>query len=186
MSEPRRALYIGRFQVLHEGHLDVLRFIASRDDVDAIVVVLGSTQYDYTRKSPVGTWSANPFTAAERAEMIEAALAGQIDKPWTLHPVADVHDWPVWYAHLVASTPAFSYLYTSDREEAAFFGARGTEIRGFPRDRAFHAGTIRRWIALGQPWRHAVPAPVAAVLDRLDATSRLAELLTRDATNEAA
>jgi nicotinamide mononucleotide adenylyltransferase len=159
-----------------------MRHIDATDDIDGLAVVLGSTQYDHTRKSPVATWASNPFTAGERTEMLESALAGQLRKPWSITLVPDFHDWPKWHAHLVATTPAFEVLYTSDAEEAAFFSARGTEVRGFPRPRRFHAGTVRTWIATGAPWRHAVPEAAAVVLDRIGAAARLAELFARDAT----
>ena len=176
----RRAIYIGRFQVFHRGHLDVLKFIDGAPDVDAIGVVLGSTQYDASRQSPVTPWAMNPFTVAERTAMIEAGLAGQLTKPWSIHPVPDFHDWPRWHAAVVAAVP-FEVLYTADRDEAVFFHARGTVVRKFPRVRDFHAGAIRQWLALGEPWRHAVPEPVAELLVQFGAPARMRDLLARDA-----
>ena len=177
----RRAIYIGRFQVFHRGHLDVCKFIDDAPDIDALGIVLGSTQYDVAHKSPVTPWSMNPFTAAERVAMIEAALAGQLTKPWAIYPVPDFHDWPVWHAAVVSAVPAFQVLYTADRDEAVFFGSRGTEVRRFPRVRDFHAGAIRLWLARDEPWRHAVPDAVAELLVRFDAPARMRELLARDA-----
>lgn len=176
-----RAIYIGRFQGFHLGHLDVLRFIDAAPDVDTTTIVLGSTQYDATRKSPVATWAMNPFTAAERTEMITASLTGQLRKPWSVVPVPDYHDWPRWHAAVVEAVGDFQFLYTADREEAVFFGARGTEVRRFPKARSFHAGVIRQWLADDSPWRHAVPEGAAAVLTRIDAGRRMRELLARDA-----
>ncbi len=176
----KRAIYIGRFQGFHLGHLDVCKFIDAAPDIDALGIVLGSTQYDRDHKSPVTPWALNPFTVAERTAMIEAALAGQLTKPWSIHPVPDFHDWPRWHAAVVASAPPFQVLYTADRDEAVFFRARGTEVRRFPRVRDFHAGAIRLWMAKGEPWRHAVPEPVAELLVGIDAPARLRELFARD------
>lgn len=176
----RRAIYIGRFQVFHHGHLDVCRYIDAAPDIEGIGIVLGSTQYDHAHKSPVTPWAMNPFTAAERTAMIEAALAGQLTKPWAIHPVPDFHDWPRWHAEVVERASPFEVLYTADRDEAVFFHARGTEVRKFPRVRDFHAGAIRTWMATGEPWRHAVPEAVADRLVAFDAPARMRELLRRD------
>lgn len=176
----RRAVYIGRFQVFHLGHLDVLHHMAAAPDVDHICLVVGSTQYDHTHKSPVATWSHNPFTLAERTEMIERSIDGRLRVPWSLHPIPDFHDWVAWHAHIVAELPPFHVLYSADRDEHVFFSIRGTECRRFPRQRDFHAGSIREALADGGAWRHAVPEGAAVVLDRIDAGARLRELRERD------
>ncbi len=40
----KRALYIGRFQLFHKGHLDVIKFIDAATDIDEIVLAVGSLQ----------------------------------------------------------------------------------------------------------------------------------------------
>jgi bifunctional NMN adenylyltransferase/nudix hydrolase len=56
---------IGRFQPLHNAHLEIMRQAAGL--ADQIVVVTGSAAQPRTYK--------NPFTSAERAHMIQAATA---------------------------------------------------------------------------------------------------------------
>ena len=58
------ALFIGRFQPFHEGHLSVVKR-ALRDN-DFLLIGIGSAEEDYLPD--------NPFTAGERWEMIRAAL----------------------------------------------------------------------------------------------------------------
>jgi nicotinamide-nucleotide adenylyltransferase len=60
----KRGLYIGRFQPYHLGHQAVLQKIV--EEVDEIVVGLGSAQASHTLD--------NPFTAGERISMIWPAL----------------------------------------------------------------------------------------------------------------
>lgn len=176
----KRALYIGRFQGFHLGHLDVVQHMDAAPDIDEILIVLGSTQYDHQHKSPVAPWSHNPFTEAERREMIEAGLAGMVRKPWSLHPVPDYHDWTKWYAHIERHVPAYEVLYTSDAAEKRWFSEHGKEVRGFPRHRRFHAGSIRTWIAAGQDYRHAMPGPTADIVDRIAPRERLKALFEKD------
>ncbi|MBT3223168.1 MAG: adenylyltransferase/cytidyltransferase family protein [Proteobacteria bacterium] len=177
----RRAIYIGRFQVFHLGHLDVLHTIDGANDVDEICLIIGSTQYDHRQKSPVATWEANPFTVEERVAMIEGSLKGQLTKPWSIHLVPDYHDWERWYQHIVDHLPAFQVLYSADRHEHAFFSAKGVETRRFPRRYSFHAGAVRFQLAVDdESWRKAVPQAAAEVLDRIGAGERMREMLKRD------
>ena len=59
------ALYLGRFQPFHLGHLDAIDQIIA-DGVDRIIVGIGSSQEELTR--------ANPFSYDERKEMINRVL----------------------------------------------------------------------------------------------------------------
>ena len=56
-----RALFIGRFQPFHKGHLKIIQ--QASETYDQILVGIGSSQYSHTVD--------NPFTAEERTEMIE-------------------------------------------------------------------------------------------------------------------
>ena len=179
-NESRRALYIGRFQVFHLGHLDVIKTIAAAPDVDEIVIAVGSAQYDHTQKHPSAPWSVNPFTMTERTEMIERSLEGELNKPYALHPVPDYHDWQKWHQHIERELPQFFCLYSADRKEREFFEDRGYQTRGFPRRFSFHAGSIRINLARGEDYSDTVPAGTLAVLERIGAEQRLRQLYLRD------
>src|SRR3970040_1541422 len=56
MAMPGRALWIGRFQPFHLGHLSMAKRILA--EVDELVIGIGSAQYSHTPE--------NPFTAGER------------------------------------------------------------------------------------------------------------------------
>jgi nicotinamide-nucleotide adenylyltransferase len=181
----RRALYIGRFQIFHVGHLDVVRHIAAAPDVDEILLAIGSPQYDHLHKSPVGPWAVNPFTLEERRAMIEQSLAGRVDKPVSLHAVTDCHpDHERWCREILA-LPEWHVLYTSDAGERRLFTALGQEVRDFPKRYAFHGGVVRGWIAQGEPFKDAVLPEVAEILDRIDARARLSDLFDKDRRHHA-
>ncbi len=180
LDDTRRTLYIGRFQVFHLGHLDVIQTMAAAADVDEIVVAVGSAQYDHERKHPSAPWSVNPFTIEERLEMMERSLEGKIIKPYALHPVPDYHDWQKWYQHIERELPPCFCLYSSDAKERAFFEDQGYETRGFSRRYSFHAGSLRVDLAEGNDIQDSVPAGALAVLERIDAGRRMRELLQRD------
>ena len=58
------ALFIGRFQPLHKGHIDALEDISKRSD--KIIIVIGSSRQKNTKK--------NPFSLAQRKKMLALAL----------------------------------------------------------------------------------------------------------------
>jgi nicotinamide-nucleotide adenylyltransferase len=60
----KRAVFVGRFQPFHLGHLIVAKDIL--EEVDELIVVIGSAQYSHTIE--------NPFTSGERMMMIREAL----------------------------------------------------------------------------------------------------------------
>ncbi|MCQ4350098.1 MAG: adenylyltransferase/cytidyltransferase family protein, partial [Sulfolobales archaeon] len=60
----RRALFPGRFQPIHLGHIEVIKWTLEK--FDEIIIVIGSSQESHT--------IMNPFSAGERIEMIRKAL----------------------------------------------------------------------------------------------------------------
>ncbi len=80
------AVYVGRFQPFHNGHLALLQRALSLAPL--VVVVIGSAHQARTPK--------NPFTAAERAEMIHAALSPADRARVRMLPVRDHYDLPRW------------------------------------------------------------------------------------------
>lgn len=61
-----RALFVGRFQPFHEGHLHAIQ--AAKDQYGDVTVVVGSSQESGTQ--------LNPLPAEQRIETIRAALPG--------------------------------------------------------------------------------------------------------------
>lgn len=80
------AVYIGRFQPLHLGHLSLI--YQTLDQGRHVVLVLGSAHQARTPK--------NPFTWQERAEMIRAALPEADQERVHLLPVRDYYDEARW------------------------------------------------------------------------------------------
>ena len=82
------AVCIGRFQPLHLGHLDILQQALAL--APRCVVVIGSAQQARTPK--------NPFTWAERADMIVQALAPPDRQRVQFLPMRDYYDEARWAA----------------------------------------------------------------------------------------
>jgi bifunctional NMN adenylyltransferase/nudix hydrolase len=82
------AVYVGRFQPFHLGHLALLRQALSLAPL--CVVVLGSANQARTPK--------NPFTWQERAEMVRLALTPEERERVRFLPVRDHYDEARWVA----------------------------------------------------------------------------------------
>jgi bifunctional NMN adenylyltransferase/nudix hydrolase len=80
------AVYIGRFQIFHNGQLALLR--RALDTAPLCIVVLGSA---YQARTP-----KNPFTWQERAEMIRLALPQADQSRIQFLPVRDYYNQERW------------------------------------------------------------------------------------------
>jgi nicotinamide-nucleotide adenylyltransferase len=164
LNEPRRALYIGRFQMLHNGHLDVIKFIESQDDVDEIVIGIGSSQYSRFNKSFEAPLLMNPFTFEERKAYVEKALQDNIHKSYMIFGIMDQHDYDRWVKHTFTIVPKISYVYTNSKQEIDAFTKAGYECRGFPLSSNYNATLIRELMANDGPWEKYVPSAVKDII----------------------
>ncbi len=95
------ALFIGRFQPFHSGHLDAIKQIEAYE----VIIGVGSSQYSNTKD--------NPFSFEERKKMIEKALTG-LDINYKIIAVPDIHDAKNWVAHVKNIVGKFDVVYTGN------------------------------------------------------------------------
>ena len=98
------SLVIGRFQPLHNGHMEVLRKCA--EESDHLIVGIGSAQISHDPD--------NPFTAGERYMMISESLKAEGITEFSIVPVEDLNRYSVWVAHVVSMVPPFKRVYTNN------------------------------------------------------------------------
>ena len=77
-----RALFIGRFQPFHLGHLQDIK--NALKEVDELVIGVGSTNERHTKY--------NPFSVKERKMMINLVLKKNIITNYTIFPIPDFND----------------------------------------------------------------------------------------------
>ncbi len=151
------ALFIGRFQPFHCGHLKALEYILEKNE--SVLLMLGSAQES-------NTWD-NPFSAKERIQMISAVLmrAGLAGKA-TLVPVTDIGDNKLWVGHVKTHVPAFDCVHSNNPLVKKLFREAGYAVfdtSSFDRGR-LEGVKIRALIAESKPWEERVPPEVAAYL----------------------
>ncbi len=169
-----RGLYVGRFQPFHLGHLEAIKEVLN--DVDELVVVIGSAQYSHNIH--------NPFTAGERLVMICRALheAGvDYSRLWVV-PVPDVHLHMLWVAALEGYTPRFNVVYSNEPLTRRLFmeaGYKVKKIRFFER-KLYTSTLVREKMLKGENWTTLVPKSVADFVNEIDGVNRLRDLNRTD------
>lgn len=111
------ALFIGRFQPFHLGHLDAVRQILERESF--VIIAIGSSQESGTPE--------NPWSCDERKLMIQEALkeANISESLYTIVVVPDIHDAGRWVAHVESLAPPFGNLYTGSDTVKRLFVING-------------------------------------------------------------
>lgn len=170
----KRGLYVGRFQPFHMGHLSAVKAVL--EDVDELVIVVGSAQYSHTM--------ANPFTAGERLVMVRLALqeAGlDSSRVWVV-PVPDVHLHMLWVSALEGYTPKFDVMYSNEPLTRRLFTEAGYKVKGirFFERKVYSSTDIRAKMVKGEDWKNLVPKSVAAFIIEIDGVNRLSDLTKSD------
>mgnify|MGYP001773081782 CR=1 FL=1 len=174
-SDVVRAVYPGRFQPVHLGHVEVIRWALER--VDELVVAIGTAQESHT--------IVNPFTAGERVVMLRLAMEefGLDTRRVYVIPVPDILMNYVWPVYLQLYVPKFRYGVARNPLVVRLFREAGYEVLVPPpyeRDR-YSSTRIRRLMASGdESWRSYVPSSVARFIDEVDGVRRIREVLGSD------
>jgi nicotinamide-nucleotide adenylyltransferase len=172
-----RALFVGRFQPFHFGHLHAIKAIL--EEADELVIVVGSAQMSHEPD--------NPFTAGERIEMIKAALhdAGLPRERYMLIPIADAPSHRTWVSYVESQTPRFDVVYSNQPLTRRLLIEAGYDVRSMKmHERSIYEATeIRRRILEGEDWRELVPPEVYRIVQEIDGESRIRDLAKTDSAN---
>ncbi|RLF12292.1 MAG: nicotinamide-nucleotide adenylyltransferase [Thermoprotei archaeon] len=168
-----RALYVGRFQPFHKGHLETLKWILER--CDEVIIGVGSAQYSHQLD--------NLFTAGERIEMIRRVLMSEgLTDRCLIIPIPDIGQHSLWVSVVRQFCPRFDVVYTNEPLTRRLFLEAGFKVEGIPRfNREFYDATrIRRLMAEGGDWESYVPSPAASFIKEIGGVERIKDLLRSD------
>ena len=172
-----RALFVGRFQPFHYGHLHAIEKIL--EECDELVLVVGSAQMSHEHD--------NPFTAGERIEMIRAAL-DDADIPterYIIIPISDAPAHRVWVSAVESQTPRFDLVYSNQPLTRRLLIEAGYEVRRIPMFQRgkYEASEIRRRILEAEDWNDLVPPEVYRIVQEIDGENRIRDLAKTDSVN---
>lgn len=161
------ALFIGRFQPLHLGHLTVIKKALKENE--RLIIGIGSAEDNFL--------SENPFTAGERFEMIEAVLKAEKIDParYVIIPVRNIDNYALWVSHVSLLTPPFQKVYTgSSLVKELFQAQRKYQIIDIKKELKISSTEIRKKMLKGdRSWEKLVPPAVSKKIEELDGITRL-------------
>lgn len=170
MKMPKRALFVGRFQPFHHGHLFAIKKLLKK--FNEVVVVIGSSEDSFSPE--------NPFTCGERLEMIRACFSkGELAK-LILVPVPDVNDNRVWVDHVFMHIPSIDAVYSNNQLVKMLFSKHGILVNTVEFfDRGPKEGSnVRRMMADGdRSWTKHVPKNAVDYLDSVEAEQRIKKIV---------
>ena len=169
------ALFLGRFQPFHKGHLSVIQRILKENE--RVIIALGSAEQNYLPQ--------NPFTASERFQMIEESLKEAKIAPnrYCIIPVRNIFNYSLWVNHVNTYVPPYTKVYTGSKLIRACYEGKyflpsakekfGPEIIQLKRIVHVSATKIRNAIIKNQKWEHLVPKAVIKKIKEWDAIERI-------------
>ncbi len=167
----KRALFPGRFQPFHKGHLSVVEELLR--EYDEVVIVIGSAQEGFTCR--------NPFTAGERLEMIDDVLRSQgfgRDRYWLI-PVPDLYKPLAWTTYVLGMVPHVDVVVSGNPHTASIYRWMGYSVLE-PKmygDGRYNGTHIRSLIARDDPsWKELVPDKVVEYIYSLDGVERIKKI----------
>jgi len=159
------ALFIGRFQPFHNGHLKVIKN-ASRE-YKKIVIGIGSSQYSNTKD--------NPFTAEERKIMIEKSLEYIGVKNYQIILIPDINNPPRWVDHVLSIFSDFDVVISNNLLTKSLFSEKGYVVKETPiyEKNKYSGKEIRKRIIKDEQWKNLVPYEVYNIIKEINGINRL-------------
>ena len=146
-----KALYIGRFQPFHLGHVYALSQITEPE----IIIGIGSSQYSRT--------DDNPYTYEERKRMIESSWQ---DIPATILPIPDIHDEEQWAAHVLNITGPVDVIYTGNAWVKKLFEKAGYTVQELRIQHPYSGTKIRQLITQhSDEWKKMVHTEIIPIIN---------------------
>lgn len=155
------ALFLGRLQPLHLGHMTLINKALAEND--ELIIALGSSNEDRTK--------SNPFTIDERKQTIESSLNGN----YRIIEVPDVNNDDEWMKILL-SKAKFDCVYTGSPLTKKLFLSYGYKV--IEGDFSVNAsGTYIRELMLAddERWKNLVPSGALKFLEKIGAEKIIKE-----------
>jgi nicotinamide-nucleotide adenylyltransferase len=160
-----KALFIGRFQPFHNGHLEVIK--NNFKIYSEIIIGIGSAQY---KDKP-----ENPFSAEERIDMIKKTLENQNIDNFKIVRIPDIHNPPKWVEHVKSIISDFDVVITNNSFTKKLFLEKGYEVKDtdlFNKEK-YSGKEIRKRMIKNEKWENLVPDKVVSYIKEIKGIERL-------------
>ena len=160
------ALFIGRFQPFHKGHLKDIK--AASKECYEVIIAIGSSQHSNTPD--------NPFSFEERVKMIEDTLSAEGIEKYTIFAVPDINDDFRWVEHVETLVPKFDVVYTGNAKTEKLFRQRHHQVKRVEIVPSISSTTIRKRMVADKDWKGLVPEQVIRYIEDIDGVKRVKDI----------
>lgn len=162
------ALYIGRFQPFHLGHLEVVK--RGIEENERLVIAIGSAEKNFLPQ--------NPLSASERFVLIEETLKSEGIAPekYCIIPIRNINNYALWVNHVNLLVPPYDKLYTGSKIVEICYKHNPItfdKIIQVERENGISATEIREKMHKDKNWEELVPKKVAELLKRWEIADRI-------------
>jgi nicotinamide-nucleotide adenylyltransferase len=151
-----KALFIGRFQPFHNGHLKVIQKLSKK--YEEIIIGIGSSQYNNTFD--------NPFSSDDRRLMIIESLKSVDVTNFKIVLIPDIHNPPKWVDHVLSIISDFDIIISNNPLTKKLFLEKGYEVKKtvLYNKSKFSGKEIRKRIRNDEKWDDLVPPQVLKII----------------------
>lgn len=165
------ALFIGRFQPLHHGHIYVIKQILK--SYKEIKIGIGSSQLSHVLN--------DPFTSEERKMFLNKALdkRGISSNSYEIYDIPDIFNAVKWVDHVISIVGQFNSIYSNSDWVRELFSNKGIKVEKKISifKKKFSANNIRRLISKNdKKWKTLVPKEVAELIEEFNGINRIQSL----------
>jgi len=162
------ALFIGRFQPLHHGHIHVIKNILRTHD--KLKIGIGSSQLSHTIN--------DPFTKEERKAFIKAALEKRNISPkrYEIFYIPDIYNAKKWVNHVISIVGEFDSVFSNSNWVRELFSNRSIKVEKKITifKEKFNANNIRNLIIKDdKKWKTLVPKEIVELIKEFNGINRI-------------
>ncbi|MHA1990452.1 MAG: nicotinamide-nucleotide adenylyltransferase [Candidatus Hodarchaeales archaeon] len=173
----KRALYIGRFNPPHKGHLEALKYIFNINEIDSVIIGIGSAQESHSVK--------NPLTGGERFELVNTMMKSHTEfesKQYHIVPLLDMNNNNLYVSHVLSICPKFDMVFSNNPLVQLLFKKAKLTVNEIPliRRQNYSGTIIRNHIINEEPWEDFVPKEIIEFVKDFTIVQRLKILSKTD------
>ncbi len=165
------ALFIGRFQPLHHGHIYVLNYLLKHFSL--IKIGIGSSQ--------VSKIKSDPFTSKERIQFIQTALEKReiSSGKYKIYEIPDIFNAKKWVNHVVSVVGNFDVIFSNSEWVRQLFQNQGYRLgrKLIIFKKKYNGSNIRNLInKKNSNWKSLVPKEIFQLITEIGGIQRIKQL----------